>query len=129
MALSKEAQPVTVPKEAEPILCRLCKGQGWYFTPGAQHESQTMTCELCKGQGMLRAEDVDAWTFADMDESLGPGAIGNQPRQKPYVPPNAVWHTWMDEEDGRGYLWAELRAPEKPPSASGSASELGKRKK
>jgi len=86
----------------EPVLCRLCKATGM--------TADDETCCACKGQGQLHPEDVDEWTFADLDESLGPGAMGVQARRTPYVPPNAQWHTWMDDEDGRGYLWAELRA-------------------
>lgn len=102
--------------QVEPIMCRLCKGQGWYFRPHAQHESETMACEVCKGQGQLDPRDVDQWTFVDLDEDLGPGAMGAQQHRTPYVPPTAEWRTWMDDEDGRGYLWAELAVPDKEES-------------
>ena len=97
----------------EPIMCRLCKGQGWFMRADARHESHTEQCCVCKGNGQLDPVDVDKWTFADLDEDLGPGAMGMQPRRAPYVPPNAEWFTWTEEENGRGYLWAELRVPEK----------------
>lgn len=114
--LSAEEDATGKEEHIEPIMCRLCKGQGWGFRPGAQHESQTMECTLCKGQGQLDPRDVDEWTFADLDEPLGPGAIGAQPPRVPYVPPTAEWRTWMDDEDGRGYLWAELVVPDKEKS-------------
>lgn len=121
MAESKEAEPLTVPEDVQPVLCRLCKGQGWYFRPQARHESETMPCEVCKGQGQLHPADVDEWTFADLDEDLGPGAMGAQRGRTPYVPRNAEWRTWVDEEDGRGYLWAELRVLD----AGGGGGEAG----
>lgn len=108
--LPRPSLPTPVAKVAtEPVMCRLCKGRGVFSDAAGVDE----WCCLCKGQGQLDPADVDEWTFVDMDEPLGPGAIGNQPRRTPYVPPTAEWNTWMDDEDGRGYLWAELRVPEK----------------
>lgn len=86
-------------KDREPILCRLCKGTGT--------GDDDVPCVFCKGAGLCNAEDIDEWTFADLDEPLGPGAVGVLAPRRSYVPPNAEWHTWV--EDGRGYIWAELR--------------------
>lgn len=93
-------------------MCRLCKGQGWDFVAHAVHASQTQQCTACKGQGFIIPEDVDPWLFVDLDEPLGPGAMGATRPTPPAVSKLAEWHTWMDDDDGRGYLWAELRVPE-----------------
>lgn len=109
----------------EPVMCRLCKGHGWQLDsrPGSQGVEE---CGACKGQGHLRAEDVDQWTFADLDEDLGPGAMGASRPRKPVIPANAEWKTWMDEEDGRGYLWAELVAPAKAEGSSSTGKKRGR---
>tara|TARA_B110001450_G_scaffold16733_2_gene15473 strand:- start:2708 stop:3100 length:393 start_codon:yes stop_codon:yes gene_type:complete len=101
--------------EQEPIMCRLCKSYGWHYRQDPIADKlQIDTCVVCKGEGMLHAADVDEWTFADLDdEPLGAGAMGNKPKQRVYVHPNAKWQTWVDEEDGRGYLWSELKMPKK----------------
>lgn len=91
-------------KDPEPILCRLCKGTGLL---AATTGDDDVPCVFCKGVGLCNAEDIDEWTFADLDEPLGPGAIGVVSPRWSYVPPNAEWHTWVEE--GRGYMWAELR--------------------
>ena len=86
-------------KDPEPVLCRLCKSTGM--------SDDDMPCVFCKGAGLCNAEDVDVWTFIDLDTPLGPGAIGAVAPRRPYVPPNAEWNTWV--EHGREYIWAELR--------------------
>lgn len=87
------------------VACRLCDGRR--ATGRARRD--LANCPLCKGCGELDPADVDRWTFADLDEPLGSGGMGAKPPPRPpYVHPNAAWHTWLDE-NGRGYMWSELR--------------------
>lgn len=99
--LLSEEQPSTQ-EPVQPVMCRLCRGKG--------ETEDEQGCVACKGQGQMDPSDIDQWTFADLDEDLGPGAMGAQRMKTLHVPPGATWHTWT-EDDGRGYMWAELRVP------------------
>lgn len=101
-------------KQEDGILCRLCKGQGFYHVVDNEWDCDMETCCVCKGVGILKPSDIDQWTFADLDESLGPEAMGVKRVQYNVVPKNATWQTSIDEE--RGLMWAELvTAAVKPP--------------
>jgi hypothetical protein len=79
------------------VPCRLCKRMG-----------KSETCTVCNGAGRINANELDRWTFADLDATIGPGAVDAKPRHSAGIVKNGVWVTYMDT---RGYLQSEFRKP------------------